>query len=356
MIKSGTKPETYHLGLTRVPWLISVIIMADDAFNKSKDWKSFKRQAFKILTPKILKPRSEGQKQLISISGFIRERIIMRAARESSKRAQKARKLDIPLEEMPLPDPVWRKYQNQTLKLEDFDISGCDKDDNLFEFGQEFVELVSAAEIGPDDGIPINEKVTLPRSFLLDSIHFAASQHCLYMQKKLGKPWERSECPSPAERAKPFEGINDYYRTTVKIITGKMKRNWIKFGEGKSSNNSLSGDESSDDNEEILVEDISDGNSVIVRSPTDPDFDSILNHLLDLPFALDPVPSAYEYPDDNDFGADVLWSFDTSSLLAFGMLAEEFISRMIDIHLTDGSNDFAENVENDEESDSFLLE
>lgn len=162
MIISGTKPETYHLGLTRVPRLIFVIIMADDGFNKSnKDWKSFKRQALKILTPKILKQtRSEGHKQLISIPGFIRERIIMRAARESSKRAQKARKLDIPLEELPLPDPVWRKYQNQTLKLEDFDISGCDKDDNLFEFGQEFVEQVSAAEIGPDDGIPINEKVT----------------------------------------------------------------------------------------------------------------------------------------------------------------------------------------------------
>ena len=315
--------------------------------NNLSSKNTFKRRSLRVLTPKILKPLSDRlkEKELISVSGFIRERIIMRSASESSRRAQKARKLDIPPDQIPLPDPVWRKYRNSSLNLEKFDIKGCVKDDNLFQLGREFVEQVNAAEIGPDDGIPINEKISLPRSFLLDSIHLAASQHCIYMQKKLGKPIKRSECPSPAERAKPFNGINEYYRTSIKIMTGKMKRNWIKFRRDKSTNEPLNEpvNEPLSDNELSNEEEEGEGlddneadNSAeneAVLSATDPDFDAILAHLLDIPNSLDPVPLAYKYPDVNNFGADTLWSFDTSALLTFGILAEEFIERMINIHL-----------------------
>lgn len=315
---------------------------------------NYKRISFRVLKPKILKPVSDRLKEeeLISVPGFIRERIIMRTARESAKRAVRARKLDIPLDEMPFPDPVWRKYQNPSLILEKFDIKGCEKDDNLFEFGREFVELVNAAEIGPDDGIPINDKITLPRSFLLDSIHLAASQHCLYMQRKLGNPIKRSECPSPAERAKPFNEINEYYRMSLKVMATKMKGNWIKFRNNRPTNSNgtepSSENESSDEQGEEVLEYNESTEDDAELLPTDPDFDRVLTRLLDMPYSLDPIPPAYEYPDVNYFGANALWSFDTSSLLAFGILAEEFIGRMIDIHLDKESdyNSFDENVDN----------
>jgi hypothetical protein len=318
---------------------------------------NYKRRSFRVLIPKILKPVSERLKEeeLISVPGFIRDQIIMRAARESGKRAVRARKLDIPPDQLPLPDPVWRKYQYSSINLEDFDIKSCQKDDNLFEFGREFTEQVNAAEIGPDDGIPINEKITLPRSFLLDSIHLAASQHCLYMQKKLGKPIGRPECPSPTERAKPFNDINEYYRTSIKTMAGKMKRNWIKFRNKMPQNEteSISNDEMSEEETEEVCDDNETKDSTENNAellPTDPDFDKILTHLLDIPYSLDPVPSAYEYPDVNDFGASSLWSFDTSSLLAFGILAEEFIERMIDIHLAKE----AESISADKTIENFL--
>lgn len=273
----------------------------------------------------------------------------MGTARESGRRALRARKLGVPPDQLPLPDPIWRKYQNSSIKVEDFDLIGCEKDDNLFELGKEIVEQVNAAEIGPDDGIPINTEITLPRSFLLDSIHLAASQHCIYQQKKLGRPSERAECPSPYERAKPFEGINEYYRTSIKIMTGKMARNWSKFA-GNALSNGISNDtesisSSSDESDAEEAENVTDLDPTSNRSSSDPDFDTILKHLLEIPYSLDPIPPAYEYADSNDFGADVLWSFDTSSLLAFGVLAEEFIGRMIDIHLAKGSQDSSENVE-----------
>ena len=324
--------------------------------NRDKNGNIFKRTAFKVLTPKILKPRPSGQgsKELMSVPGFIREKIIMRMAREGGRRAQKARKLGISPDQLPLTDPIWRKYQNLSISLEDFDISGCERDENLFDLGKEFVEHVHAAEIGPDDGISINDKVTLPRSFLLDSIHLAASQHCIYLQKKLGKPFQRSECPSPDERAKTFDGISEYYKPSIKNMTGKLKRRWSNFGIDKAQTDPTSdneeGDDLSDGEEANNETEVNNTSSTTERSHTDPDFDIILAHLLDTPYSLDPLPSAYEYADSNDFGADVLWSFDTSSLLAFGVMAEEFISRMIDINLekqkevTTGATDSTEPI------------
>lgn len=314
----------------------------------------------------MLKPVSERlkEKELISVPTFIRDRITMGTAREISRRALKAKKLDIQPDQLPLPDSVWKKYRNSSIKLKDFDIRGCEKNENLFDFGREFVEQVNAAEIGPDDGIPINEEITLPRSFLLDSIHLAASQHCIYMQRKLGKSIERSECPSPVERAKPFNGINEYYRTSIKIMTIKTKKNWIKFGKKRSANESsdieLSGDEEGETEEVLDDDETKDSNeNESGLKPTDPDFDNIMTHLLDdIPQSLDPLPSSYEYPDANDFGADTLWSFDTSSLLAFGILAEEFIERMIDIHLAKENDNVGldHNVENvvNQENESLL--
>ena len=341
--------------------------MADNGTNTAKNY-NYKRISLRVLKPKILKPVSERLKdeELKSVLGFIRERIIMRTARESGKRVVRARRLDIPLDQLPFPDPVWRKYQSPSLNLENFNIKSCEKDENLFELGREFVEQVNAAEIGPDDGIPINDKITLPRSFLLDSIHLSASHHCLYMQKKLGKPIERSGCPSPVERAKPFNEINEYYRMSIKVMTTKMKSNWIKFRNEKSSVNTetepRSDKESSDEGvEEVLDEHESKDSAETVSDllENDPDFDRILISLLDIPFSLDPIPSAYEYPDVNDFGANSLWSFDSSSLLAFGILAEEFIGRMIDIHLdketeNSGVEEITENVLNRE--DESILE
>lgn len=329
--------------------------MTDNILGKSE--KRQKRHALRILTPKILKPRPEKTKELISVSGFIRERIIMGTAREAGRRAQRARKLGVPPDQLPLPDPIWKKYINSSVKVEDFDIFGCEKDSNLFELGKEIVEQVNAAEIGPDDGIPINSEITLPRSFLLDSIHLAASQHCIYLQKKPGKPSERTECPSPYERAKPFEGINEYYRTSIKTMTGKMMKNWLKFGASGSGNNILNDNESiSSDEDESEPEEA--GNvaelAPTARSPSDPDFETILKHLLEIPYSLEPKPPAYEYAESNDFGADALWSFDTTSLLAFGVLAEEFIGRMIDIYLEKGTQDSLENIEEEVKEENLI--
>ena len=60
----------------------------------------------------------------------------------------------------------------------------------------------------------------------------------------------------------------------------------------------------------------------------------MMNHFLNLPEALNPVP-AYDFSDQDPcvYGADGLWTFDASSLLTFGILAEEFCSFMIDAHL-----------------------
>lgn len=306
-----------------------------------------RRRALKVLTPEILysKSKNNTNKTGQSVSAFVRDRRIMMNAREISRKNQRARKLDIPIEECPISDPIWRKYQNTSVNIEDFDLNSCENDDLLVEFGKEIVEHLEAAEMAPDDGIPINSSLTLPRSFLLDAIHFSASMHCLNLQRQAGKPFQRAECPSPIERAKSLEGFGERYVSTIKTIFQKTKKKWIAINNGLKST-----EESDDETTDIEPEPSIDEKSKYELSPDDPDFDAIMNEIIDLPEMLEAVP-AYEFQDCNEFGADSLWSFDTSSLLAFGVLAEEFISSMIDSHLE--YNETVEMAEDDDENDSI---
>lgn len=309
--------------------------------------KGGRRRALKVLTSEILcsKSKNNTNKTGQSVSAFVRDRRIMMNAREISRKNHRARKLDIPSEEYPITDPIWRKYQNTSVNIDDFDLKSCENDDLLVEFGKEIVKHLEAAEMAPDDGIPINFSLTLPRSFLLDAIHFSASMQCLNLQKQAGKPFQRSECPSPIERAKSMEGFGERYVSTIKTIFQKTKKKWIAI------NNGLKATECSDDETtDIGPEPSIDAKSIYESSPDDPDFEAIMNEIIDLPEMFEAVP-AYEFQDCNEFGADSLWSFDTSSLLAFGVLAEEFISSMIDYHLE--YNETLKMAEDDDECDSI---
>ena len=297
--------------------------------------KGFRRRALKVLTPEILyaKSKNNSNRAVKSVSAFVRERRIMTNAREISRKNRRARKLGVPIEEYPVSDPIWRKYQNLSVKIDDFDLNSCENDDLLFEFGKEIVEHLEAAEIAPDDGIPISSSLTLPRSFLLDAVHLSASLHCNYLQKQAGKPFQRSECPSPVERAKLLEGFSERYASTIKTLFQKTKKKWLAISNG-SKPTEWSDDETTDIESELPVDEKSTSSdlSKTELSPDDPDFDAIVKKIIDVPEMLEAVP-AYDFQDCNEFGADGLWAFDTSSLLTFGVLAEEFISSMIDAHL-----------------------
>lgn len=302
-----------------------------------------RRPAFRVLTNDILRLKRRSNDKLKSIPGFIRQRRIMQSAQDAHKRNHRARRLGIPAEDCPLPDPVWRRYQNRSVKIADFDLAGCEKEEALFEFGKEVVKQVEAAEIGPDEGIPIDEHSTLPRSFLLDAIHTASSVHCLHLQTKTNRPTNRSECRSPAERAKPLQGRCNRYNSTMKSLLNVTKKRWINASEEAEESST---DESTED---YLSDSDQESEPSQTLSETDPDFGAILTKLLDTPSFLDPVP-AYEPTDSTSYAADALWSFDTSSLLAFGVLAEEFMGRMIEAHLKSAIV-YKEEDENEEEEE-----
>jgi len=310
----------------------------------------------KVLTPEILYSKSKNNSNRAgqSVSAFVRERRIMMNAREISRKNRRARKLGIPIEEYPVSDPIWRKYQNSSVKIEEFDLNSCENDDFLVEFGKEIVEHLEAAEIAPDDGIPINSSLTLPRSFLLDAIHFSASMHCLNLQRQAGKSFQRSECPSPVERAKLLEGFGERYASTIKTLFQKTKKKWIAISKGSKSTE-WSDDETTDIEAEPSIDEksISSDSSKYELSPDDPDFDAIVKKIIDIPEMLEAVP-AYDFQDCNEFGADGLWTFDTSSLLTFGVLAEEFISSMIDAHLE--YNEALEETEDEEDDNDSISE
>lgn len=323
----------------------------------------------KVLTPEILKlktkPKGGSSGNLLSIPVFIRERIIMTNARYAHKRLRRSIRLGIPVEECPFPDSIWRKYHYPSVKLDNYDVEGCDNEDMLFDFGKDLIEQSESAEMAPDSGYPVNSSFTLPRSFLLDAIHSAASLHCIHSQKQAGKPIDRISCPSPDERAKLLQGFGDRYISSLKTIFVKSKKKWYlteheyegeeqgesegqededseqteksaKSPENENSEHSESDDESSINNEGSVSDKENEEQAEYEYEvhPDDPDFDAILAHFLDTPVALDPVP-AYDFSDRDvgEFGADGLWTFDTSSLLAFGILAEEFCSKMIEAHV-----------------------
>lgn len=313
--------------------------------------KGGRRPALKVLTPEILYSKSNNNSNTTgkSISAFVRDRRIMMNAREIKRKNYRARKLDVPIEEYPLSDPIWRKYQKASVNIEDFDLCSCKNDDLLVEFGREIVEHLEAAEMAPDSGIPINSSLTLPRSFLLDAIHFSTSMHCLNLQREAGKPFQRSDCPSPIERAKLLEGFSERYSSTIKTLFQKTKKKWIAISSGLNpASNGWSDDDTTDIEPELSI----DEKSKYEPSPDDPDFDAIVEKIIDLPEMLEAVP-AYEFQDCNEFGADSLWSFDTSSLLAFGVLAEEFISSMIAAHLEYNETLERAEDEEDEEEDEY---
>lgn len=303
-----------------------------------------KRNALKVLKPDILRSKSKNNSNTNkkSVSAFV-QRQIMANAREISRKNRRARKLGIPIEEYPSIDPIWRVYQNSSVRIEDFDLTSCENDDMLFEFGKEIVEQLEAAEIAPDDGIPIDSSLTLPRSFLLDAIHLSASMYCIHLQRQTGKAFQRSDCPAPFERAKLLEGYGERYISTIKTLFRKTKNKWDAVSNGSKSTES-SDEEATDIEPEPSISEKSTVN------PDVPDFDAIMKRILDIPEMLEDVP-AYEFDDCNEFGADGLWTFDTSSLLAFGVLAEEFISSMIDSHLEYNAA-LEEAGDEDDESDS----
>lgn len=294
--------------------------------------KGMHKKALKVITPEILFSNSKinSNKTAKSVSAFVRDRRIMPNAREISQKNRKARKQGISIEKYPALDPIWRKYQNSAISLEDFDLSSCENDEMLFELGKEIVEQAEAAEMAPDGGIPICPSFTLPRSFLLDAIHFSASMNCLNLQRQAGKLFRRSECPSPIERAKLFDGYEDRYVATIKTLFQKTKKKWLSISNVLRSTSAESSEDDDTDNE--FEPCITSDSSNVPLSYDDPDFDTILKKILDMPEILEKVTN-YDFDDCNEFGADALWSFDTSSLLAFGILAEEFISSMIDAHL-----------------------
>lgn len=241
-----------------------------------------------------------------SITEFLRSRKYLKQARDVLKQKARAKKLGISVEACPLPDPIFNRYQEVSFNrniCEDFDIISCKNDKILFEFATEIAEQASAAEIGPDDGIPIGDGIILPRSFLLDQIHRAASKHCLFLHSQNGKEINREACPSPIGRSKNII-TNDQYKFSAKCILKRTEKYFENENKKKNS-----------------------GGVVVVdknEHGDDPDFDAILNYVLETDEELEPLD--YSFDDDtNTFGADALWSLDTSSLLAFGVLAEEFI-------------------------------
>lgn len=340
---------------------------------KRKFTKSNKKHSMKVLTPEVLKLKTWRKGgptgNQLSIPGFIRERMIMGNARIAYRRLRRAKRLGIPVEECPFPDPIWKKYHYPSVKLDDYDIEGCDNLEMLFDFGKDLMEQSIAAELAPDSGYPVNSSFSLPRSFLLDAIHSAASLHCLHSQRQAGKPVDRAACPTPLQRARPLPGFGDRYKTSLKVIFVKSKKKWHLTAkeyqesggqddaeteeedqedetestentesfdnlENTESNETTDNEEEGEEEEEEEGEEEEQSEFEYEPHPDDPDFDAILAHFLDTPQMLDPVP-AYDFSTAqiDDFGADGLWTFDTSSLLAFGILAEEFCTQMIEAHL-----------------------
>lgn len=359
----------------------------------------------KVLTPEVLKsrtwPKGGPDGTLLSIPAFIRQRMIMANARYAHKRLRRAKRLGIPIEECPLPDSIWRRYYYTSVKLDDYDVEGCDNLEMLFDFGKDLMEQAVSAELAPDSGYPVNSSFTLPRSFLLDAIHSAASLHCLHSQRQAGKPIDRAACPSPAERAKPLQGFGDRYKASLKVIFVKSKKKWhlnakehqeaqeeeeqedeaqevdedetenrepLNFAdepeptEEQETTNPADNIESNEnmesaENSDIESDEEEESEFEYEPHPDDPDFEAILAHFLDTPLMLDPVP-AYDFSNDqvDDFGADGLWIFDTSSLLAFGILAEEFCAKMIDAHLEYRKEQKRLELESDgDESEGIIL-
>lgn len=338
---------------------------------KQQQQQKQKRSGLTVLTPELLEPNSTLPNKL-SVSAFIREKKLQ-ITRELQRRYYRAKKLGIPVENCPLPDPIWRRYQNGGIRVHDFDLNGCDNDEMLFDLAKEIVEDVESAEIGPDSGIPINSEIILPRSFLLDSIHHAASIHCLHLQIKANKSTDRLECLSPVERSRSLEGFSERYKSTLKTLVKRTRRIWEGGDNNKrvkvKDNNlktvkdteidlnlDIDADLDTDYSEIELDDEVTDleceFNESVNSNTITPDdsettlndskaskstlnFDAILSKLLDTPEALNPVAAYENYASVNEYGADGLWTFDSSALLAFGILAEEFIGRMIDAHLED---------------------
>jgi hypothetical protein len=357
----GERDETYHLGVTRVPRYQNSLIM-----------KVKKRPSLNVLTPEIVNS-SQKQQEIrqrnsttkTSIRSFLRERKIMQVAREASRRNFRAKRLNLDPEACPAPDPIWRNYMNLSVDAKDFDIEGCENDLMLYEFAKEAAEQVHTAQIAPHEGFPIisgNDEsphsITLPRSFLLDSIHFAATQHCMNRQFKAGKAMERDLCPAPVERAKLLDGFGERYRSTIKMLMKKTKRTWTEIEENADDSYNGNEDSSSTSETESLDSSFDDSSfgstetsSMVSEDSTS--FDSILACLLDTPESLDPLPDAFDN-NPNEFGTDALWSFDASALLAFGILAEEFITRILKCHI-DFEPNYSEFTKTDDEDEEETL-
>lgn len=311
-----------------------------------------KRPALRILSPEYLDSGSNSNlpDSGRSIHSFIRNRRLQLGV-QYRKRIRRAKQMEAALEDCPPPDSLWRSYQNSSIEVEAFDLESCYNDSVLFEFTRELVDHAAAAQICSDQGIPIDSSITLPRSFLLDEIHLAASLHCLRLQEELGRSVERADCPAPFERIKPADRVN---RSTIKTLFNYTKICWLNpvkreasivpdesEGCGDDSDSDSNSEpeikdklssSSSEDGEEAESEEESDSSFDWERGTrNDPNFDAICRRVLNnVPKFLEPCANYYDGSDR--FGADALWSFDTSALLAFGLLAETFMSKMIDAH------------------------
>lgn len=262
--------------------------------------------------------------------------------------------------------------------LSQYDIAGCRNDKTLFKFGRQMVDALYETAGETDAGIPVDDGVVLPRSFVLDHIHRAASKHALFQQLQLGKSISRETFKSPCDRRRVTEYGGKSYRRKLKVLVQRSRQMFANEEEEHLSGlhsdaatlRETSQIEELQPSREMAGKDSfhaqvsqdahplhglqtshsSPSSPPVAQTPLlrnlDPDFDGILEELLEADDELssesDGEPAMTKADATGFYGTKALCTLDTSSLLAFGVLAEEYVRRMLYFVTEDDGSDEAE--------------
>ena len=172
-------------------------------------------------------------------------------------------------------EPSLYYLNKEAMSPEQFNLTSCDRDADLFRLA-EYIQASTLPRVDWDEGFQLNSNGdTLPRSFLLDAIHEAATSHILFHHEH---EEESDTLQSPEERKEQM-----WSEEEMKRMDKSLKKAERAFPDGD-----------------------------------DPDFRSLRKKLVENQVKLSPTEEE-----------DSLWSMDSSALLAFGWAAEAFIQRML---------------------------
>ncbi len=306
--------------------------------------------ALRILTPDILDTRIPKYEK-DSVLNFKR----LKKLEKQPLKEQRKQKVLLPLEVMKLKRHAFTQDWRRSIDLNSF----------AEEDWERLMDYIYSCNAFPDadwdEGMRVGaDDEHLPRSFLLDAIHEAASEHCLFKHLVAGKSVARSDCPSPADRKLVDESNNDFVQR-ARVIIGRAQKAFQILDEqriaGRLQKPEIKEIKELAEDENILDEvdkkaKAFESQIISTLTPTthaNPDFKTLSRLVAEEAASLQPV-DAYQFEEDEEFGADALWTLDSSALLAFGWAAEAFIERMV-YYSSEDDDSFEESEEEDDDEE-----